>query len=682
MNTAYAGAVLYHIAESPHARLSYDVSTSRRALEWLAAAPRPLYGEVVSATGPTPELFAMINADLDDGDLADAATLANCMATGDSEWDRDTRRTRTRALAEHTEEAARMDAQSSAEFAAVDSLVEAGFESLDHAMTAVAELRRVCMRKFRYLTRQFKRSRYAIACEVEVAPRQTYHILTPWCLSRQSANAYVAVLLRDFWRTYVEKKVVARARTVTSYAARAGLEAVRSLLRSAISIVCNYRYDPARLAFVDSFGTVTEPITVRSPATTVAFAALFMSGNGDVNMDLATLRIDNVPEDSPYLKEVELEYEPNNTSEFDCLMVFSRLLRKMRVERDISKAGPRINKDPMLAYIARGRSKTERNTAACVNRVEEAAALCRSKGVNVNDTIFVVEWGGEFDHAVVLASLAIAKLDVCLDIGMSGVDVPGQEVLDDERDGTCNYQLLLASARERHLPRMPRLPYSASESLDLKLRRVQDFYDKSGTSKIVYVSGGMTASAGTPVSICDDARARIMSIVKTAEEVPIIFGCAEALIPPLCHHADGLSIDEYLECESRVVDDCLLCTAHRNSISAFDEVFYTDNVRIVKPRSSYAHNGHVSLEFVPGHHNPFGDTEVTIRSMVAANILRNHPWPSEPHQPPPPNAGNPTHTEVAELMRPLVKQAYETLGGSPRDPTPYEDLESVAASIT
>lgn len=679
MKVALTAAILYHLSPNPSAITDYGVDEVKSVVSWLVSSPGMFYGDVVAATGITPDILSTFLPALDDQACADAASLANAMATPDAEWDREHRNRFTSALAHHSADAARLAAQSSAEFAAVDAMEEAGYENQDHARTAVNELNRVYGNTYRVFTRQHARSRVAIAASFKIDDHGTlFHVLTPWCLSRTSAMIYVAVIARHVRRRHIEERASRLARTALTYAARAGLEAVRAIIEPAIAIVTSFRYDPAKIAFVDDFDRVRESITTRSPPTLVAFACVHMCGNQDVVSLAARLRMESLPQlhETP---PAVAEYTDHVDDEQSALLMFSRVLKRLRHERDRGVHGPRLNKDPMLGYIARGVRRSERNTMACINRVEEAVSFLRSKGVDTLNTLFVIEWGGEFDYPTVMAALAVARLDVCVDIGPSGIDLPGADAKAEDGTEEYNYSLLLASAEERRMPRMPRVPYPSDEPLEAKLRRVAQFYSLSGSANIAYISGGVTQNEGVPVNICIDTANRLNAIRNVTPDVNVVYACAEALLPPLCGHGLELGPDDYLQCASLVDEDCPACNAHYRATAVLSAACADRQVRIVKPRSAYAHNGHLSLELVPGHPTCVDDTLLTVDSMVAANVLRNHDWGDEPVTPP--AGGNPTSPTLARVTAENMRTVYSALNNGAVGPFDYDDMASIAASI-
>nr|WOR79337.1 hypothetical protein [Botryosphaeria dothidea polymycovirus 1] len=679
LNTTFVGAALFHLSESPTASPHYTAEAAQAAVEFLSTAPVPVMGEIVGPLSQGALHFQRVKQGMTMSDYARAATLANAMATPDSEWDRAGRNTFASRLVEHRPDAAQHAAQSSAEFAALDALTDAGYENMQHAANELNLVRRTKAHYFKHHVRQFARSRHAVSCRFDMSPGVIGAILSPWCLSRQSAYAYVAVMLAHI-RKDVRTQRAARiaAGTVSSYSARSSLEAVRRVVEPAIYILSTYTFDPRRLAFCADDGRVMETIQTRSPHVLAAFAAVCAAGTSDVVMDLAAMRSASVPADRPE-PQVLTEYEERLDNEESAMLLFSRALRHYRAERDASVPGPRLNKDPTLGYVVRAIKRIERNTQACIQRILEVVSTARHRGVDMTNTLVFVEWGGGIDYAQVIGAIALAKIDVAIDVGQSGTDVPGMDVVGEDDDPTCSIQLLLASAGRRNLPRMPIVSYAASDTLESKISGLSELYTGEGAG-IIYVSGGVVRDEGTPVSVCADASARLNAVFVASERSNVLMGVAEALLPPLCDHAADVSVDDYLDSLSQVEEDCKACEAHYRSVVLLSTLCVRDGVRVVKPRSSYGHNGHVSMEFIRGEGRLFEDTAATFDSMVACNVLRNYPWVEDPITPV--GGGNPTSPPYSALMADVITHIYRLLSGGRAAPLDLLDLESVAQSIT
>ncbi|UOK20166.1 hypothetical protein [Diplodia seriata polymycovirus 1] len=679
LNTTVVGGALVHLPESPTAPPQYTAAAAQAGVEVLSTAPVPVMAEIVGALSEGALHFLRVKQGMSMSHYGRPATLANSMATPDSEWDRAGRNTFATRLLEHRADAAQHSAQSSAEFAALDALTDAGYENMQHAANELNLVRRTRAEYFQHHVRQFARSRHAVSCRLQVSPGVVAAVLSPWCLSKQAAYAYVAVVLghlrRDV-RTLRAARIAAG--TVSSYSARSSLEAVRRVVEPAIYILSTYTFDPHRLAFCSDDGRVMESIHTRSPHVLAAFAAVCAAGNSDVLIDLAVMRSVAVPVDRVHTDQLR-EYEELLDNEESAMLLFSRALRHYRLERDASQSGPRVNKDPTLGYVVRAVRRIERNTQACVQRVLEVVSAARSKGVDMSQTLVFVEWGGGIDYAQVIGSLALAKIDVAVDVGQSGTDVPGMDVVAEGDDAACSIQLLLASAQDRNLPRMPIVTYSASDTLESKIGQLSSVYT-GGDSGIIYVSGGVVRDEGTPVSVCADASARLNAVFTAAERYNLRMGVAEALIPPLCEHGAGVDVNTFIDSISMVNEDCPSCEAHYRSVVLLSTLCTRDGVRVVKPRSSYGHNGHVSLEFIRGQPRLFEDTATTFDSMVACNVLRNYPWPESPVSPM--GGGNPTSPPFSSAMAQVITNIYRLLSGGRTAPLDLLDLQSVAQSLS
>ncbi|UMZ55611.1 P2 [Setosphaeria turcica polymycovirus 1] len=675
------GAVAHHMLRGARSRVAYDPDYIRAVTEWMGAAPAPAYGDVIGSFGLSPGDITNLLTDADDTDLGRAATLANAMAVHDQEYDRATRDSYSTATSIHVADARRLGAQSSAEFAALDALTSVGYLGIDDAVSCLAHLRRVIKNTFVLHNRQFARSRHAITAKFTRADGRTRIIVTPWCLSRRNAQAYAALCLADWHRSAVQERIVERARTVASFAERASLQAVRDIIAPALAMLLRYSYDPGRMAFVNDAGNVEQSVGARAPSVTVAFAAVFSSGACDAVMQLAEARsalAKTLLDPSP--AATALDYLNLADSPWSALALFSRSLAEHRTQREATPWGDRVNKGAMLGYVARERDRAARNTAACVNRLSEVATLLRLRGHDPCNTLIVVEWGGHVLPHAVLGAAATAKLNVALDVADSGVDVPGQDVFGPDDDAPHHYQLYLASAQARMLPRMPAVAYRAGTPLVDKLQAVaQAVSGGSPPFAIAYLSGGMTQLAETPVSVCADAYSRMLAMEHARQSSNIAFYCTEFLLPPACPHVVALDPERYLD-EACVGDEeCLQCEAHYRAITSASDIIDRDGVRVVKARSMFGHNAHFGVEWGGAKDTPETDSMVTIDSALACNVMRNHEYQNPP--PPAVEGKDVTSPDLMEMTKPLIATVYSLLAGNYRGPLTEDDTQSIAASV-
>uniref|UniRef100_A0AB74ULM2 Uncharacterized protein n=1 Tax=Pseudopestalotiopsis camelliae-sinensis polymycovirus 1 TaxID=3367397 RepID=A0AB74ULM2_9VIRU len=678
---AFAAGVLYHLSGRPHQTTLRDVESVRSSLRWLASAPIALFGDVVGQCGFQPDDFSGLSDTFTDSLLADVATLANAMLTPDADWDRTVRNDNAVGLAHHGALAARLETQSPAEFAVLDVLQDAGYPGIEAAVAAFADIKRSHPQgTYTMSVRQYARSRHAICARIVSAGR-LYCVVTPWCLSRRSAQAYAAVALRALRRTQIEQRAIDRARTAVSYASRHSLQALRDITDPAIALLTQYTYSSRGTAFVDERGMIRQSIQSRSPSVWVAFATVHMNGSCDFLMELARKRT-SLTTSLPVPDNHRLaEYYDHADDPLSGLLAFSRVLASFRDERDNGPYGPRLNKGPMLGYVARAVSKRDRNTVACINRIEEVYATLLSQGHDRSRLLFVVEWGGDYSHAAVLAAAAAAQIDVAIDIAGSGVDLPGDDVMADDQDFLYSFSLYLSSARRRKLPRMPSVEYVQGTPLHQRLVQVYD--SVGGTSSdysLAYISGGVAHMGELPVTICSDSAIRMASLKDTATQLPLVYHTAEVLLPSLCHHGVAADHDTYLDTGSAVDPECPHCDSHYRAVSLVSSCFVDPGVRLVKPRSIFGHNAHFSVEScaapVPGVEH----TLDTIDSAIACNVLRNHGWASAPVSR---NLGaDPVSSDLADDMKSIISWAYTRLSERYPGRMSDSDADTIAASIT
>lgn len=593
-------------------------------VEWLRHAPFPMFGPFLSASGMLPSDIGLIADRLTPQLCSDLASYANAMATPDEEWDRATRNDHSRRVALHSSGAARVGAQSSVEFAALDLLTELGFDGVDAAVAAFADVCRVYPNKTEVVARQFARSRHAVFARFSLPSGDVRIVITPWCLSKVNARAVAAVMVNDLRRTIITDRLVRRAQTAVNFMSRMSLQAVRDMLASATSLLTRYSYDSSRMAFVHpTTGDVYQTTATRQLAVAVAFSYVFTRGADDALMQLADFRaaaLDKLVDSAP--KSVH-DYFSEALAPIDALSLFSRALFETRQLRDVTHAGSLRCKGSMLGYLARARTKQDRNTVACINRIEEVIALLLSRGYQRDRLLLVVEWGGVLNQSAVLASAALAGVDIALDVAASGLDLPGADVLADDQDPAHRYQLYLSSAKSRSLPRVPVAEYHQGEPLHSKLRKL--VASLSGTlphHDVAFVAGGIQHELDTPVSVCIDAVTRHINIRDVKDEIGAVYVCAEVLLPPACHHSLDVDAAIFLDTGTLVNEECSQCQEHHRAVSVLADLVGDSDTRLVKPRSIHGHNAYFSSETIFSH-DIAGDTVRTLDAAVSLTHARN-----------------------------------------------------------
>uniref|UniRef100_A0AB74UFG9 Uncharacterized protein n=1 Tax=Phyllosticta capitalensis polymycovirus 2 TaxID=3367396 RepID=A0AB74UFG9_9VIRU len=674
-----AAAMIYHLSPSVHSFQVLSARTVSDMLAWLEQAPLSFYGDVMGSVTTTQQDVSLVRQSLDGAALADVATLVNSMYVRDENWDRQTRNFVQDAAAAGSAMAPPLHAHSAAEYAALDAVGDLSYDTAANATNALAVMRNLYCKDSAHLVRQYKRSRHSIALSIERRGR-VYKLASPWCLSRSSANVYLAGFLSGVWAESTEHRAVARARTVNTLAARSTLDAVRAVLEPAVAILTNYTYDRQRLAFVDDQGNVAYPINSRQQAAAVAFAYLFSRGNADVLPELSRLRNDAVSDDMVPLVRSARSYYDIAADPTSAIVLSSLVLADARVWRDDVVRSPYLNKDPMLGYIPGLRTPQERNTISCINRCNEVLSCLRARGVDVGEILMVVEWGGLLHYDVLFAALGLTKVDVCVDVGRSGIDMAGSVAVDDDPGRQpCSYQFLLHSAGERMLPRMPRTTYSQSDTLTNKLAAVASYYSPGTTPSIVYVNGGATALKLSDVFTCDEAVTRFSAMETVQEQCGIIFSTAEIVIPRICPHALSISPQSLYERDGLASAECDVCAAFYRAAKRIGVFCEPDDTRIVKTRSAYGHNMHVSIEKSRLFREGMAQTMGTFDAIVACNIARNADWGDQPVTPP--GGNNPASPALTSAARQLRQHVYALMSDSERTSWSDQEFESVAASL-
>ncbi|QAU09250.1 hypothetical protein [Magnaporthe oryzae polymycovirus 1] len=678
---AQIGMALYHMFPAPDASALLDSQSVRQAVLWLSSAPVALYGGVVGAAGAQPSDFARLLDKLDDSTAARAATIAHAMVARDREWDRAVRDGYQTQVSVHGPGSARVDAQTSVEFAALDALTDAGYAGIDDAVAAFADLRRVVAKSTCVIrSTQLARSRHAVIARFPLSDGTVRLVFTPWCLSRRSALAVAGLLVSDVRRGVLHDRVVKRALTVTTFAARTSLQAVRDLTGPALALLTRYAYDPVRMALVGDDGVEQQTVGSRLPHVTVAFAAIFSSGSADPLIALARARFElanglpNLNMNASARQYFEYAEDP-----YSDVVLFSAALAQARQQREKSEHGHRVNKGAMLGYVARGRTALDRNTSACVNRIEETVVTLRARGHEPSSYIMVVEWGGAINIATVLASAAVAGIDVALDVADSGIDLPGADIYGDNDDPAHHYQLYLARASSMNLPRMPTVEYTKGTPLVVKLESVLSAVKAAGDKRLVYVHGGIARERQVPISTAIDCNNRLDALSHVIADPPPLLYTSEILLPPFCVHSYQCTAEALLETGGLVDDTCDQCELVSRACAVLSSILDRPGIRLVKARSMYAHNSHFAVEVFPGEVDLSHDTATTTDACVAANVLRNHTY----NTPPPEGDASKdiTSPELMELTRPIIEMVSAAMSGGPVAKVSAERADQVAASI-
>nr|UYK54777.1 hypothetical protein [Talaromyces amestolkiae polymycovirus 1] len=672
-------AVLHHCAPDPTSQKPLDVDLTRSLLDWMAAAPMPFFGPVLGSIGVTHDEFSVLLSSLPAGSIPDLVSLSSAFCLTPGDWDRATRNATVAETVGHGRDATKLPSQTGAEFAVLDALSSLGYPSVEAAVAALADFRRVNKRNTLVVHhRQDQRSRHCVAFRVHTGHRWRF-VITPWCVSRSNALAYVMALLTDDRRGQVEERTARRAETVMNYTARRGLEALRDLTVPAVALLTTYKYEPSLLSFVDDRGRIVQSVQARLLYVWVAFAGVFMTGTGDVLLSIARQRVElaqslDYPDAPPSLSE----YFSSATEDITALLLYSRYLQHRAESRDASRFGPRLNKGPMLSYIVRARTKAERNTLACINRMQEVTALVRSLPVVPKGFCLVVEWGGDIDQSAVLASAAVAGVDIALDVGESGIDVPGGDVNGDE-ETSRSYQLYLASAKARKPPLRPIIEYGSGDPLISRFESISRYLAVSGNNApLVYISGGVVADGNLPVFICSEASTRLNAVALSRGTVPIPYACAEVLRPPMCPHGAQSNLDNYLAKSAYVETECDYCGTLYRCVSSVVSPIADHRARLVKPRSAFAHNGHFSLELVDVP-DPDGHSMETMDAAIASNVLRNATWGDEPVSIT--QGADPISPRLSDAVKNIVTNAYRMLSSGYTGKLGDSDAMTIAASV-
>ncbi|AVZ65984.1 hypothetical protein [Penicillium digitatum polymycoviruses 1] len=678
-DTLLVASTIFHCFPDPTAHQDITRPEVEAYINWMASSPYPAYGRVVGHVIEKREELVEVFMRLEPERYEDVADLVNAMSTADAAWDKSARASATNDLVRNTASAAQLAGHSAVEFVALESLVSAGYDNISLATTSIDLLR-----KTGFIDRmvddglQLRRSRRAVAASwVEEQTGVRRFFVSPWCLSKQACLALLAHYVREPNRARLEAVAVRRGQTALTYEARAGLQAVRAILEPAIAILHSHRYDPLQLAFVDRHGRRAYDIATRTKHVLVAFSYVHCRGSEDTLLELARVRSALAAPDITACREYAEFRDAEEVDETGLLVLFARTLLATRDHRDDIGFGDGYNKPPCLGLVMRARGDEERNTLACVARCQETVAYLRHREVDLGKQLLAVHWEGDLNPDVVIAAMAVSKVDIAVDIGTASVDIPGAAPIG---ASDSSYLVLLASAEARGLPRIIRLPYPTGLSISDRVELLYEFYTASGQGAVCYVGGGSPFSGKPSTQTCADANSVARALAPHVLSGALTFGTADFILPNLCAaHARRSEVAHAIECNGAFEYTCHNCVGFAHGLRDTVELVGMAGARLVKTRSAYAHNGNFSVELFGAGDPDFEDTVQTIETTAFMTAVRNADWEGELVIP---ERGDPYHRAFMDAMSVATRRAYDYLSGGEVLPVPEADLASVARSIT
>ncbi|ASV63093.1 hypothetical protein [Colletotrichum camelliae filamentous virus 1] len=622
-------AMCHHLLPDASDVPNVDYDTMPLVRDWILAARAPLLGPGLPLTLPDLTTAQGTLKAMDSHSIDVSVSILRDMRVMDDAFDKVTRGAATGRTAVSAPGAASFSAQSGMEFAVYDALVEAGFGGVKDALKRLQSYLSATRAELRIVNHQFSRSRTAAVLSAPGASVHSPRVLcvTPYFTSREAARLYISVVMARDLRLVSATTAVSRATTVLGYAARASLTSLRRVVEPAKAIVKDFSFNPKSLSFDNADGVPVYTITDRTPSVVVAFTLVLSRGAVDVNDEVSALRCNlDVPGDMTPWVDFYSRLEPDLRR---FLVGAAFCLRDARLERDVPPGGADLNKDSGLSYYARDRSAKARNTSACVNRMEEVACLMRSRGFDVTALTFVVEWHGDVDYDVVVGAGAYTGATVAVDVGQGAFYVgdPGSRDIDETADTTGAFVCIVPHAATRGLSRMPIVSYNATDSVTQRVEKVAVALRGSGPPpRVVYVCGGLTAKDVSPMDLTQGNVARVHLL--SAATIDVVFQCSDVLFPSVCEHQFDLGERAFDSLEVGVL--CSSCQSFEGVVALVEDALAVPGSSLVKPRSSYAHNMHYSLEVCPSF-DPDVAGERTARCLdatVAANRARNAEWPT------------------------------------------------------
>nr|QKK35418.1 hypothetical protein [Erysiphe necator associated polymycovirus 5] len=666
-----------------------DFANVSHVRDWFVSSPGGLLGTGVAISEPHLGLFKTQLSNMGDPQLHDSVRMMRGTIVPNERLTRIARGDAARKLAHSARGVAQHGAQSAMEVAVYDLLGECGFDGVVGASKMLQSFMSSTGSTLVFNTRQFTCARvFGVLRAKQLYPTpHTCAYISPLMTSREAVIVYFCVLLRQTLIAQAEVGVKRRAATVLGYAARASLTGVRQIVERARGITESYRYDKRRMAFVNARDGIEFSITNRDPAVVVAFSRALSQGSCDVNTTVATLRsqMELPPTDLQAWEEAYLDPE----IDIETVMIrASALLEAARDERAKHEGGDSLNKDPCLSYLARDKSSKARRTAECVNRIEEVCCLLRMRGTRLDDCLMVIEWAGCINHDLILAAAAMTGATIALDAGRGAFKIgakpqrsyfPSTGDRDDDDGDWCEIEddamgafvCLVPHAMDRGVPRMPVVSYQPEDGIDTRMTRLRMALGKSlSPLKLVYVSGG---ESGTDASDADvtATRCAVTDVLRMTCEP--LFSTVEVKMPRLCRHG----VEEGPGGDYNFMDrgECLSCANYGAAFSNINEHIHEDGFSLVKPRSSFAHNFTVALEFDSRKPEDCNErTQACLDSIVSTNLARNAKWPTYLPRTRVRRAG---HQEFYDRVEEIVEAAY----GSMMVDGELEDIGTVVDSV-
>nr|AWY10946.1 hypothetical protein [Sclerotinia sclerotiorum tetramycovirus-1] len=665
------------IASSANADLDKisDTASLQTALRWFAECPYP---HVVARL--TPCSIDNLKAALPEMTLADwedTLYLLRAFVPADQRYTRTARREVIDALFSHKEVSGLHEARPCpAEFAALDAATSSGYYELPNTTNRIKMYCDIgIIRDLRAHRTQMHGSLISFSCDVDVDGRCST-IITPYCLSRESAMVYLSVVLTDYLPAINRAVQARRVTTATSRLSRMTLTQVRDALDMARTILKTYKFNPQRLEFVDDGGSTI--VSARSRGVAPALALSYrlggrtpegpLRGSVDVLLRMALARTEALTRAHVALPP---EYAVRKSLP-DALLRQVRSLWHDRHVREALPTGPETNKRPGLGLVARGSGTSDRNTDAALSRLEEVVASRRD---DVRGMLLVLEWAGMYDPSTVVAAALLHGVDIAVDAGvpsegerMGGVNVPA---------GYGRY-MCFATTRLGDLPVSSEVIYPAGTPLTATLSLLASQFQHTHTH-LGIVRGGIAANRDiTPLASITDTAGAYRATADAQMALPVRFFSSEILLPvPTCPHA-GAPFDSFVRAKGALVSGCASCTGVKSAITMVYSLLKTTG-RLVKQRAAYGHNTHYTVEVFEGM-DP-GDRLAQSVAAIDAAVRVSHARNTFTDV----DAASPDLQSPAfgDLMMRVRQSAYEALIGTQNVLPPIADgeLESIAASI-
>lgn len=390
-------------------------------------------------------------------------------------------------------------------------------------------------------------------------------LITPWCITANTAKVVIARLLYKVYLSTFEHKVVRNVVRVTSYLVRNDLRHLQQLLRDAKYILENYFYNYSEQAFMNKERKIIHELKSPYGAAQVAFALIHAGNRYDISDQLAKIRLSDIPVITDPFYKVYSQLKV--TSVVEAISSFINLLREQRDWR-YERGLEHFNKAPCLGYLAKGREgqfsgQTQAHVTTRATEALRTRLVDISKNFSFGRNFLIIDWAGKIEVAPIMAIVVLLGYECAIDVGLVKSGNEGR------------YMVLSRFFSEKTSPVMELISYKVGS---VSAERYNRLYEQLELAKYDYVhllSGGIGSLKISKI----DTMTRAVSFVDSMPKF-ITYFSQDFILPDGCKTNCG---------------DCTSCKEILYA-GAIARRWIRNGLHIVKPRHAYGHNGHFSIE--------------------------------------------------------------------------------------